>query len=591
MDPSPQTPFSEEQKQYLQGFFTGVQQRGMPFLGTDAAGQFTGDPAQAVEADPQEETVFGTPVEDLSKEEKIKHELNGLDIWDRIVANTAADRFPDGPDVFRYKFYGLFYVKPAQDSLMLRCRIPGGALRSHQMRGLAEMAEYWGGGYLDITTRANLQIREIQSRNAVDTLIKLDELGLTSKGSGADNIRNVTATPTTGFDPQEVLDVMPYAKAMHHYILNHRDLYGLPRKFNIAFDSGGVISVCADTNDVGFYAVRHPGSDELEPGVYFRVQLCGITGHKQFASDCGLLLKPEEAIPVAAAMIRVFIANGNRTNRNKARLKYLVDEWGAEKFIAEAEKNLAFPLRLVPAESCDARGPTHQHGHVGIHRQKQKDKRYVGVVIPVGRMLPEQMRALADLADEFGSGETRLTVWQNLLIPHIADVDVDAVKERIADMGFHYETATVKRGLVACTGNRGCKYAATDTKGQARELGDYLAERFELDTPINIHLTGCPHSCAQHYIGDIGLLGAKVKRNGESVEGYHVVFGGGVDERQAIARQVFSGIAFDELKPLLEHVLGIYLERREPGETFWAFSNRHSLDELKNLFELETAAA
>ena len=314
--------FTAEQKQYLEGFFTGASQRGvMPFLGQNEVGQYTSNPTEAVE-----ESVHGTPLEDLCKEELIKHELNGLDVWDRMVADSEADRFPESDDMFRYKFHGLFHVKPAQDSFMLRCRIAGGALKSHQLVGLAEIAEDWGGGYADCTTRGNFQIREIMPPNTIATLTKLVDLGLTARGSGADNLRNITASPTSGFDPDEVLDVMPYARAMHHYIMHNRDLYGLPRKFNISFDSGGRVSVCADTNDIAFYAVRVGAGQGVEPGVYFRVQLCGITGHKQFASDCGLLVTPDQAIPVAAAMVRVFIENGDRTNRKKARLKYLVDK-------------------------------------------------------------------------------------------------------------------------------------------------------------------------------------------------------------------------------------------------------------------------
>ena len=212
--------FSTEQKQYLEGFFAGANQR-MPFLGQNAAGQFTDNPAEAVEQD-----VFGTPVDELCKEEQIKLEQNGLDVWDTIQADSEAGRFPQGGDVFRYKFYGLFHVTPAQDSFMLRCRIAGCALKSHQMVGMAEVAEDWGGGYADITTRGNLQVREILPPNTTAVLNKVVDIGLTSRGSGADNLRNITASPTSGFDPDEVLDVLPYAKSMHHYILNNRDLYG-----------------------------------------------------------------------------------------------------------------------------------------------------------------------------------------------------------------------------------------------------------------------------------------------------------------------------------------------------------------------------
>ena len=177
---------------------------------------------------------------------------------------------------------------------MLRLRIPGGILTAHQMRGLAAMAEDWGSARADITTRANLQIREFQPKNIVRVLNKLQSLGLTSRGSGADNIRNITASPLAGIDPTELYDVAPLADALHHYILNSRDMYGLPRKFNVAFDGGGAISVVADTNDIGFIATRVAEGRDVPAGVYFRVLLCGITGHKQFATDCGLLLLPEQ---------------------------------------------------------------------------------------------------------------------------------------------------------------------------------------------------------------------------------------------------------------------------------------------------------
>lgn len=572
--------FSIVQKQYLEGFFAGVNQRpAMPFLGQNAAGQFTAEPAVAVEP-----TVYGTPFDELCKEEQIKYERNGLDVWDSIVADSEAQRFPQGGDFFRYKFYGLFHVTPAQDSFMLRCRIPGCVLKAEQFSGLAEIAEDWGGGYADITTRGNIQVREIMPRDTVATLIKLDELGLTSKGAGADNIRNVTASPTTGFDPQEVLDVMPYAKAMHHYILNNRDLYGLPRKFNIAFDNGGRVSVCADTNDIAFYAVRVGEGQGVEPGIYFRVQLCGITGHKQFAKDCGLILKPSQAVPVAAAMIRVFIEHGDRTNRKKARLKYLVDDWGVPKFLEATQSKLAFELASLPLEQCEPRGATLQHGHVGVYPHAEPGLNYIGVVVPVGRMLPAQMKAIAALVREKAWGEIRLTAWQNFIIPGVRDEDVESVKNTIREIGFHYQASTVSGGLVACTGNAGCKYAASNTKGHAVELAEYLDARIQLEHPINIHLTGCHHSCAQHYIGDIGLIAAKVKVDGESVEGYSVVLGGGVDERQAIAHEVLPAMPFEAIKPTLLKVLETYLTEREDEESFWQFTRRHSVDQLKALF-------
>lgn len=324
----------------------------------------------------------------------------------------------------------------------------------------------------------------------------------------------------------------------------------------------------------------------VEPGVYFRVQLCGITGHKQFASDCGLLIKPDQAVPLAAAMIRVFIENGDRTNRKKARLKYLVDNWGVEKFLEETSKKLAFEPTRLALENCEPRMPVYKHGHVGVYNEREEGLNYVGVVIPVGRMLPDQMRAIAAIASKYGRGDIRLTAWQNLIIPGIRDADLDSVKKAITAAGFHYKNTTISGGLVACTGNVGCKYAASNTKSHALQLTKFLESEIELDQPINIHLTGCHHSCAQHYIGDIGLIGAKVKVGEESVEGYAVVLGGGVDDQQAIAREIFPGTAFEELKPLILRVLNTYLAQRQEKETFWQFTRRHSADELKSLFSV-----
>lgn len=569
--------FSNDQKEYLAARIRDA----YPFLGQNQAGQFTNDP---------EEAVYGTPVDDLCKEEVIKYERNGLDVWDEMQRNAADEIFPDPDDMFRYKFYGMFHVKPAQDSFMLRCRIPAGVLNTMQFRGLADIAEDWGGNYTDITTRGNLQVREIMPRNVINVLEKLADLGLTSKGAGADNVRNVTGNPTSGFDRQELIDVVPLAKAMHYCILNNRDLYGMPRKFNISFDSGGSVSTCADTNDIGFYAVECKGVDGVEDGVYFRVQLCGITGHKQLASDCGLLLRPDECVAVAAAILRVFIEHGDRTNRKRARMKYLVDDWGHGKLLEKVQEKLTFGLRFVELDVCEEMPIKDRQGHFGVHQQREEGTNYVGVVTPVGRMSPEQMRKIADLADRYGRGDLRLTAWQNLLIPYVKDEELGEFLMELRETGFSHSATNVSGGLVACTGSRGCKFAATDTKGNARVLSEYLDERVELDTPLNIHVTGCPNSCAQHYIGDIGLQGASCKVDGESVEGYHIVLGGGVDDNGAIAQDVFEAVRFTEVPDLIVSMLGVYMEKREGVEDFASFTRKFSGDELREMFGAEKTA-
>jgi ferredoxin-nitrite reductase len=582
--------FTFEQKEYLAGFFAGAMQRSVrPFAGITPGGQITIDPASGVPnlAEPADETYHGTPVSDLCREERWKLEQNPLDLWDQLVAHAEEGRAPSSEDVFRFKYHGLFYVAPAQDSFMLRLRIPGGILSAHQMSGLADLAERLGPARADLTTRANMQIRELQPKDIVRVLNSVQSLGLTSRGSGADNIRNITASPTTGLDPNELIDVAPLTEALHHYILNSRDLYELPRKFNVAFDNGGSISVVADTNDIGFQAVRVRERRDVPAGVYFRILLCGITGHKQFAADTGLLVRPEQAVAVAAAMIRVFIENGDRTDRKKARLKYLVDRWGLEKFIAETEKRLAFTLlRLQPAD-CEPRSPIDRAGHIGIHPQRQPEMNYIGVSVPVGRLSSDQMRALAAIASELGSGELRLTVWQNLLIPNVHTDRIPEAIQQIRATGLDSTAGAVMRGTVACTGNKGCRYAATDTKTHAVELAKHLDQRFPIMQPLNLHVTGCPHSCAQHYIGDIGLLGTKVR----GAEGYQVVIGGGTDQDQGLARELIPSVAYTELAPLMERLFQAYIEQRRSDETFLSFSRKHTIEEMQSFLAHTEAVA
>jgi ferredoxin-nitrite reductase len=535
--------FSEEQKQYLDGFLSGIAaKRGSPPPAAPAA-----PPAPDLHRAAQDR--FTAAGRKLTPEEEAKRKSHPLDMWDELLANAEAGRFPKGTDIFRHKFFGLFYVAPAQDSFMCRLRLPNGIVTAHQLAGLADLAERLGGGSADVTTRANLQIREIGPRNIVEMLVGLQELGLTSRGAGADNIRNITGSPTAGIDAQELIDTRPLARALHHYILNHRELYGLPRKFNIGFDGGGAVSVLEDTNDIGFAAVS---------------------------------VTPAECISVATAVVRVFIAHGDRTDRKRARLKYLLDDWGLEKFLAAVEAELGRALTRLPLDSCTPRAPRVKHAHIGIHRQRQEGLSYIGVALPVGRLAAAQMRGLAAIAQTHGSGTIRLTVWQNLILSDIAEEKLAAAAAAIEALGLGTTASPLRGGLVACTGNTGCKFAATDTKSHARMLADALDGRLPLDLPLNIHLTGCPNSCAQHYVGDIGLLGAKLGE--EMIEGYAVLVGGGAGEERTLAREIYPQVPVAALPETLERMLAAYLGHRRAGESFHDFAARHSVEELTRLF-------
>lgn len=573
--------FSDEQKLYLQGFASGFAAR-RTGQGPGAAGEGVPAGPERIHREAQDRTIAAGGK--LTPEEQAKRAKNPLDGWDEFTARAAKGEFPKGTDVFLTKYHGMFYVAPAQNAYMCRLRIPGGILNSFQMRGIADLAAQHGGGYADITTRANLQIREIGPQSPVAVVTGLQELGLTSRGSGADNIRNITGSPTAGIDPQELIDTRPLCRELQHYILNHREMYGLPRKFNIAFDGGGRIAALEDTNDIGFSAVRVAAGQAVPEGVYFRLALGGITGHLDFARDTGLLLRPEECVPVAAAMVRVFIAHGDRTDRKKARLKYLLDKWGFEKFLEETEKLLPVPLTRFPLAQCEPRPPVDRQGHVGVQAQKQAGQHYIGVVVPVGRLTVTQMHGLADLAAQHGSGTLRLTVWQNLLLSDIPAEKIEAVQQGLLALGLDWRADAVRAGLVACTGNTGCKFAAANTKGQAQIIAAFLDGKVAMDSPVNIHLTGCHHSCAQHYIGDIGLIATKVPQGEDEVEGYHIHVGGGANAERAIAREIWKAVPFAAVPPRIEALLkGYQAQRRDAAESFHVFANRHSPEELRRL--------
>ncbi len=581
--------FTPEQKRYLEGFISGL---------NALRGARGGAAAQAVTTEPTGPDAIHLKAQDrvmaaggkLSDPEKFKREQHPFDAYERLKEQAAHNEFPKPPDNFRWRYYGLFYVAPAQDSYMCRLRIPNGILKHWQFAGLADLAEQYGGGYAHVTTRANIQIREIEARNAVAVVEAIQDLGLCSRGSGADNIRNVTGTPTAGIDPQELLDTRPFAREWHFHILNERALYGLPRKFNVAFDGAGTIPVLEDTNDIGFQAVEVKEGFDVEPGVWFRLALGGITGHKDFARDTGVIVKPEEATRVADAIVRVYIENGDRTNRNKARLKYVLDDWGFDKFLAAVEDKLETKLIRAPAEAIAPRPPSDRLAHIGVHAQKQPGLNWIGVVLPVGKMTVGQMRGLAKIAADLGDGDIRLTVWQNLLLSGMADDKVALAEAAIEALGLTTKATSIRAGLIACTGNGGCRFSASDTKGHAEAIAAWCEARVEIDTPVNIHLTGCHHSCAQHYIGDIGLLGARVEvsEEGDTVEGYHVHVGGGFGPDAALGREIYRDVKAEDAPALVERMLKAYLAHRAaPEETFLAFSRRHDTDALKAIFDAE----
>jgi ferredoxin-nitrite reductase len=578
--------FSSEQKRYLEGFVSGI-----------SAGKLAGGAAAAPTAPigPDAEHLLAQDATTarggkLVDQEKWKRAEHPFDAYHRLKEQAARGEYPKPEDNFRWRYFGLFYVAPAQNSFMCRIRLPNGIMTHWQLSGMADLADECAGGYAHITTRANLQIREIESKHSITVIERILDLGMCSRGSGADNIRNVTGSATAGIDPQEIADTRPLAKGWHHHILNTRVLYGLPRKFNVAFDGGGCIATLEETNDIAFQAVEVDEGAGREPALWWRIVLGGISGHRDLARASGVFCKAEECTAVADAMIRVFVAHGDRTNRAKARLKYVLDDWGFEKFIEATETLLARKLMRISEANIRPRPAFNRMAHVGVHAQRQKELNWIGVVCPVGKLTTNQMRGLASISSTFGDGDIRLTVWQNLLISGVADANIKKAVAAIQKLGLSTEATSMQAGLVACTGATGCKFAAAYTKEDALKIAAYVDARLTLDQPVNVHLTGCHHSCAQHYIGDIGLIGAKVPINedGDTVEGYDIVVGGGFASEAKIGRLLWKGIKAEDAPAHVEGLLRAWmLHRATKDERFHAFSNRYDNDAL---FALVTVA-
>ena len=521
----------------------------------------------------------------LSDPEKFKREQHPFDTYERLKAHAAKGEYPKPPDNFRWRFFGLFYVAPNQNSYMCRLRIPNGIVKAAQFSGLADLAERYGGGYAHVTTRANLQIREVEAHNAVAMIEAIQDLGLCSRGSGADNIRNVTGTPTAGIDPQELIDTRPYAREWHFHILNDRSLYGLPRKFNVAFDGAGIIAVLEDTNDIGFQAV------EVKDGFGLKarhlVQALPRRHHRpsRFCSRHRRAGRAERCLH-GGRRSGARLHRSRRPHRPHQGAPEIRARRHGRREISRFAGGKARPQ--VRPRRAGRRGAASGRSIapriLAFIAQKQPGLHWIGIVVPVGRLSVAQMRGLAGVARDLGDGDLRLTVWQNLLISGVPTEQLSAAQQRIEALGLAITTNAIRAGLVACTGNTGCKFAASDTKRHAEEIARWCETRVALDTPVNIHLTGCHHSCAQHFVSEIGLLACKVQLNEDDdpIEGYHILVGGGFGPNAALGRELFRDVTAAATPRTVERILKAYLAHRASREeTFLAFTRRHEIDALK----------
>ena len=492
----------------------------------------------------------------LNKFEKFKAEKDGLAIKDELehFAQIGWEAMDKTDLEHRLKWVGVFYRPVTPGKFMMRLRIPNGILRGEQMRVLGEIVQRYGDdGNADITTRQNLQLRGIRIEDIPDIFQRLKSVGMTSVQSGMDNVRNITGSPMAGLDADELIDTRELVQKVQDMITNYGQgnyqFSNLPRKFNIAIEGGRDNSVHAEINDIAFV----PAYKEGELG--FNVVVGGFFSAKrcEAAIPINVWVRPnQEVVDLCRGILEVYRDNGLRANRQKSRLMWLIDEWGIEEFRTRVANQLGYPLATAAEKDAI---DWEKRDHLGVFPQKQEGLSYIGLCVPVGRLFADDMFDLARIAEVYGSGELRLTVEQNVIIPNIAAENMPTLLSEPLLAKFTPNPTPLQRALVSCTGAQFCNFALIETKNKAVDLISQLDAELNIPRGVRIHWTGCPNSCGQPQVADIGLMGTKARKDGKTVEGVDLYMGGKVGKDAHLGSCVQKGIPCEDLKSLLTSIL------------------------------------
>ena len=473
---------------------------------------------------------------------------------------------------------------------MVRIRIPNGLLRSEQVRAVANIAEQHARGLADITVRQNFQLHWVTLESLPEVLETLWRAGLTTTGACGDVARNITGCPVAGLDAEEIVDASPLALAIDRELGGARAFYNLPRKFKISISGCRHWCSYPEINDVALTATTRKRGGASETGFSLRVG-GGLSTDPHIALRLNAFIPWNQVVPVARGVAEIFRASETlRQSREKARLKFLFLQqgWTAESFLEELERQIGFSLD--PAEPEDLPADIHRD-HVGIHAQKQSGLIYVGASVLRGRITPQQLRTAADLADGYADGHIRTTTMQNLLIVNVPQGDAATVAHQLEAAALPVEASVFARGTVACTGSEFCKLALTETKGFARWLTQELEERLpDFQEQLRLNITGCPNSCGQHWVADIGIEGKKIKVNGRMVDAYYFCIGGSLGQVRSIARPIGYRCAASDVPDAIERLLARFNEHREAHENLRLFLARHSNEDLRTILAGSYAA-
>ncbi len=490
----------------------------------------------------------------MNKVEALKAEKDGLEILNDIP-NFSKEGWESIPtdDRDRLKWAGIFFRRQTPGRFMMRIRISNGISNSAQFRAIAGISDDYGKGFADLTTRQQIQLREFSIEQVPDIWRRLDDVGLISLQTGMDNIRTIVGCPAAGLTPHELLDASPIAREFTDMFVGNREYTNLPRKFNVTIT--GCLENCTHvaTQDIAMTpAVKTVEGREIAG---FNVAAGGKMGSGGYTPNTplDLFVRPEEAAEICNHIVLIFRDHGSREARNKVRLAFLIAEWGAERFRTEIEARAG---RTLLSAGRDAATDNHT-SHIGIFPQKQAGLNYVGLCVPVGRITTAQLRGVADLADEYGDGEIRITPEQNLIIPNVPDERLEALTDEPLLQTLSYRPSDITRGTVSCTGIDYCHFSLIETKERAMETARVLEQRLPKIGPVSLYWSGCANGCANHALADIGLVGKRVRIDDEIVEAVDI-YRGGVAARATNGKPpapVMSNVACSDLPQVLEEML------------------------------------
>jgi len=479
----------------------------------------------------------------------------------------------------------------ALQRFMVRIRIPNGIMNSRQLRAISDLTRRHANGIADLTVRQNIQLHWVTIDSLPEVLEGLWRVGLNTTGACGDVVRNITGCPVAGLDADEICDASPLVLEASRLLAGNAEFYNLPRKFKISI--AGCRSWCSypEINDIGLTAMTRTVGGKPETGFSLRVA-GGLSAEPYLGARLNAFVRRDQVLVVIKGITELFRdSDVLREHRERARLKFLFlrHGWTAERFLAELEDCIGF--RLDPAAE-EHRPNDVYRDHVGIHPQKQSGLSYVGAVVLRGRITADQMQSAAHLAERFAGGELRTTGMQNLLVVNVPTINSDALAAELDAIGLPVSGSPFSRGIVACSGTEFCKLAITETKAFSRWLAEELEERLPgFDQHLKLHVTGCPNSCGQHWIADVGIEGKKIKVHDRFVDAYYFCVGGALGLHQATARPVGYRCLASEVPDALERLLGRYLTDREPGENLRRFFARHNETQLREFLAGEVVNA